>query len=461
MTPFKMQNEHRDVSAKLFLTVFASLWSAIISFAIAKAFLGFNLSIIGLGVSICWVGLVLFGSVVAIRVIKAPTFGLARVAYGTSASELLVAALLLFGLVASLLYFRYSQDTASMSFDQIRKLRSQTMDADRPQIVHYLYLVGDALLYFGVFAAACLSKKRRVWPLLAGILVILAYVYGRKLGARFPILGLGLVFTYGYLMANVHRILANLKLWVMGAIALSAVFISFNMALSILRLEGGTQSYESLAMDLRGSVILEQTGIGTAPAMVNMTVGLIDEYNGNNLNYLGLYIKNSNLQPALGKFMFQYLWYRVQRFDWPELKTLTDEVLLVEGIDYNVWCTAIRELWVDWGPGSLLLAFPIGFAWGWCHQKRHVSCGFAAVSALIGAWLLFSPWTSIHKNVGWEIGMYFAFAIGLFEVTTRNQILAVYNPETNGSLRDPKVYRGFKNSGFRPGNRTAPRPTSN
>jgi hypothetical protein len=203
--------------------------------------------------------------------------------------------------------------------------------------------------------------------------------------------------------------------------------VSANAVLNLLRFEGGSSGRHAGVFDVRGGYLLKNFGIIDTLTPLNTAVGLLDEYTGNAVSYFDSYITENAMEPQHGRFMFKFIWQRYKPFDWYEIKAESDDVLSAIGIDYNVWCTALREVWVDFGWLTPLSGPILGFSVAFAYRRRFVYSGFGILAALLSAWLLFSPFTSIHKNFGFELGLYLSIMLITIEGISGRSVLDFSN----------------------------------
>ena len=236
-------------------------------------------------------------------------------------------------------------------------------------------------------------------------------------GARYEMVPLllivistAIVFQGRLLVSNITRGVA------IGALVLVTIGTG-NVLLNVASFKGGGSGAEGVAIESRGTSILQSLGMVSPPAPIAIFIAIVDEYLFRPTRYLDFYIEVNELPTARGSHQFSILATRLHIYGGAELKEDVDQLYSVLGIEYNVWATGLREMSIDFGFAGAVVAFAVAGVLTALFKRnasRYYSAQFAYVFFI--AYLIFLPLSSILKAISMQASFYGVFVLLALEM---------------------------------------------
>jgi hypothetical protein len=199
---------------------------------------------------------------------------------------------------------------------------------------------------------------------------------------------------------------------IMFSILLFSAFSWYNIYRGSVRkgLDHAAQLSES-----RGRQILESAGLKYVPTILIIPFNFLHGYALLPIGHLQHFLDVHEIPPRFGLYNFNFIGRRLD-YLWLYDKIAIDHYYSDFGITFNVWATAFREIYVDFGFGGTIAFFALlGIIYG--YNSRKVDNSFASLysSVVILSFVLSAPFESLLKIRTFEFCFYLMPLVWFYE----------------------------------------------
>tara|TARA_B110000037_G_scaffold223105_1_gene302193 strand:+ start:6951 stop:8231 length:1281 start_codon:yes stop_codon:yes gene_type:complete len=333
----------------------------------------------------------------------------------TSLAIRLLFILTLLGLLGSLiLYIKSPYSSMELSLTRIQFRESGLQIGPIKYILYFL-------IPCNIFAALLLIRLNfspivqliTIIPILLSIYLNAKAVAGRELLLATTVISIAcILITYRKHIATRAAFYGTLTA------TLGVLFASANIFFIVTRIAGGraTESYYYRMTSDQGSDLLESIGFTDPGPQLAFSTQVVFNYLFDPVRHFCFFTEKYDRFPSMGLYTLSTVSNRVPWFDHSEYRLHIDYINSDFGLATNVWATAFRSIYVDFGYiGGLLFLAIVALSYKRLLRLSNQSVGALLLACLLLAAFLFSPYKDVVLFKSLEFYIYISICILVYE----------------------------------------------